>query len=127
VPGYGCEDHFLEQDTIEHSWEVLAVRLLAPSPCTSQPAPAPVNFARVAKLGGALCSRAQELLRGRHTHGIVCDVGLPVMHRGAPARTFARNGLAVLAPGKGALGLLPLDLGLEVCPLVPLPGVGWPS
>lgn len=25
VPGYGCEDHFLEQDTIEHSWECIAV------------------------------------------------------------------------------------------------------
>lgn len=24
IPGYGCEDHFLEDDTIEHSWEVLA-------------------------------------------------------------------------------------------------------
>lgn len=47
IPGYGCEDHFLEQDTIEHSWECLA-----------------------------------ELLRGGHTDGIVCDVGMPVMHRG---------------------------------------------
>ena len=24
IPGYGCEDHFLEVDTIEHSWECLA-------------------------------------------------------------------------------------------------------
>ncbi|GFR45624.1 hypothetical protein Agub_g7031, partial [Astrephomene gubernaculifera] len=24
VPGYGCEDHFLELDTVSHSWEVLA-------------------------------------------------------------------------------------------------------
>lgn len=23
VPGYGCEDHFLEADTVNHSWEVL--------------------------------------------------------------------------------------------------------
>lgn len=23
IPGYGCEDHFLEYDTVEHSWEVL--------------------------------------------------------------------------------------------------------
>ncbi|KRX03657.1 Carbon-nitrogen hydrolase [Pseudocohnilembus persalinus] len=23
IPGYGCEDHFLEMDTISHSWEVL--------------------------------------------------------------------------------------------------------
>jgi hypothetical protein len=26
VPGYGCEDHFLELDTVEHSWECIAVR-----------------------------------------------------------------------------------------------------
>lgn len=24
IPGYGCEDHFLEIDTVNHSWEVLA-------------------------------------------------------------------------------------------------------
>jgi NAD+ synthase (glutamine-hydrolysing) len=24
IPGYGCEDHFHEQDTIDHSWECLA-------------------------------------------------------------------------------------------------------
>ena len=24
LPGYGCEDHFLELDTTEHSWECLA-------------------------------------------------------------------------------------------------------
>lgn len=27
IPGYGCEDHFLEEDTTQHSWEVL-VKLL---------------------------------------------------------------------------------------------------
>lgn len=25
ICGYGCEDHFNELDTVEHSWEVLAV------------------------------------------------------------------------------------------------------
>ena len=24
IPGYGCEDHFAENDTLEHSWELLA-------------------------------------------------------------------------------------------------------
>lgn len=24
IPGYNCEDHFYEPDTLEHSWEVLA-------------------------------------------------------------------------------------------------------
>nr|KAJ3421971.1 glutamine-dependent NAD(+) synthetase [Polyrhizophydium stewartii] len=31
VPGYGCNDHFLEADTVEHSWEVLAALLSDPS------------------------------------------------------------------------------------------------
>jgi NAD+ synthase (glutamine-hydrolysing) len=47
IPGYGCEDAFLEGDTLRHSWECLA-----------------------------------EILRGDLTDGIVCDVGMPVMHRG---------------------------------------------
>ena len=44
MPGYGCEDHFAENDTLEHSWECLA-----------------------------------ELIRGGHSAGIVCDLGMPVM------------------------------------------------
>ena len=23
IPGYGCEDHFFELDTVKHSWDVL--------------------------------------------------------------------------------------------------------
>src|SRR5512143_1406334 len=46
ISGYGCEDAFLEGDTIRHSWEVLA-----------------------------------ELLKGDLTDGILCDIGLPAMHR----------------------------------------------
>ncbi|CAM6096271.1 unnamed protein product [Calypogeia fissa] len=29
IPGYGCEDHFLEHDTCSHSWEALAEILLS--------------------------------------------------------------------------------------------------
>lgn len=47
VPGYGCEDHFYEQDTVTHSWEAAAA-----------------------------------LLAGDATAGCVCDVGMPVTHRG---------------------------------------------
>ncbi|PLW51740.1 hypothetical protein PCASD_00524 [Puccinia coronata f. sp. avenae] len=47
ISGYGCFDHFLEADTVTHSWEVLA-KLLA----------APENL------------------------DILCDVGMPVIHRG---------------------------------------------
>lgn len=62
VPGYGCEDHFLEQDTIEHSWECIA-----------------------------------EILEGDTTCGILCDVGMPVMHRGARynCRVFLLNNAVV--------------------------------
>ena len=28
IPGYNCEDHFYEQDTLNHSWEVLAELLV---------------------------------------------------------------------------------------------------
>lgn len=46
IPGYGCEDAFLEGDTMRHSWEVVA-----------------------------------DLLQGDLTEGIICDVGMPVMHK----------------------------------------------
>ena len=47
VCGYGCEDHFLENDTVRHSWQSVA-----------------------------------RLLAGDLTVGIVCDVGLPLLHNG---------------------------------------------
>ncbi|EGG06751.1 uncharacterized protein MELLADRAFT_116454 [Melampsora larici-populina 98AG31] len=46
IPGYGCFDHFLESDTVTHSWEVLAKLLVHPD-----------------------------------TLEILCDVGMPVMHK----------------------------------------------
>ncbi|KAG2110672.1 uncharacterized protein F5147DRAFT_689597 [Suillus discolor] len=46
IPGYGCYDHFLEGDTILHSWEVLA-----------------------------------KILAGDDTMGIICDIGMPVVHK----------------------------------------------
>lgn len=47
IPGYMCEDHFLEMDTFHHSWDGLA-----------------------------------DLLQDDTTHGILCDIGMPVLHRG---------------------------------------------
>lgn len=46
IPGYGCLDHFLEGDTVLHSWEVLA-----------------------------------KILSSEETMGIVCDLGMPVVHK----------------------------------------------
>lgn len=46
IPGYGCNDHFLESDTLLHSLQVLALLLKSPV-----------------------------------TKDIICDVGMPIMHR----------------------------------------------
>ncbi|PAV20178.1 glutamine-dependent NAD synthetase with GAT domain-containing [Pyrrhoderma noxium] len=46
IPGYGCLDHFLEGDTVLHSWEILA-----------------------------------KLLQSEVTSDILCDVGMPVVHK----------------------------------------------
>jgi len=46
ITGYGCEDHFLEQDTFMHAWDSFA-----------------------------------KLLTTDLTDGILCDIGMPVMHR----------------------------------------------
>lgn len=46
IPGYGCNDHFLESDTLLHSFQVLALLLKSPI-----------------------------------TKDMICDVGMPVMHR----------------------------------------------
>ncbi len=63
IPGYGCEDHFLEGDTFLHSWECLA-----------------------------------EILRGNLTTDILCDIGMPVMHKNVRynCRIFALNGKILL-------------------------------
>lgn len=58
IPGYGCEDHFLEIDTVIFSWDCLA-----------------------------------ELLSDDLTDDILCDVGLPAIHRGVTynCRAFCLN------------------------------------
>ena len=63
IPGYGCEDHFYEGDTLLHSWQALA-----------------------------------ELLRGDLTHGILCDIGMPVLHQNVRynCRILARDGQILL-------------------------------
>eukprot|EP00192_Tetraselmis_astigmatica_P007759 CAMPEP_0117672142 /NCGR_PEP_ID=MMETSP0804-20121206/13736_1 /TAXON_ID=1074897 /ORGANISM="Tetraselmis astigmatica, Strain CCMP880" /LENGTH=695 /DNA_ID=CAMNT_0005480703 /DNA_START=32 /DNA_END=2119 /DNA_ORIENTATION=- len=63
LPGYGCEDHFIEQDTVEHSWECLL-----------------------------------EIMKGGYTADIVCDIGMPVIHRGVRynCRVFVLNSRILL-------------------------------
>jgi NAD+ synthase (glutamine-hydrolysing) len=58
VPGYGCEDHFLEADTFTHCWESVIA-----------------------------------LLSDDTTDGIICDIGMPVLHRGVRynCRLFCLN------------------------------------
>jgi len=63
ISGYSCEDHFLELDTLRHSWESLA-----------------------------------RILKGGHTDGILCDIGMPVMHKNVRynCRVFVLNGEILL-------------------------------
>ena len=63
ITGYSCEDHFLELDTLRHSWESLAC-----------------------------------ILKGGHTDGILCDIGMPVMHKNVRynCRVFVLNGKVLL-------------------------------
>eukprot|EP00308_Calcidiscus_leptoporus_P012045 CAMPEP_0119398570 /NCGR_PEP_ID=MMETSP1334-20130426/140909_1 /TAXON_ID=127549 /ORGANISM="Calcidiscus leptoporus, Strain RCC1130" /LENGTH=743 /DNA_ID=CAMNT_0007422437 /DNA_START=11 /DNA_END=2242 /DNA_ORIENTATION=+ len=63
VPGYGCEDHFYEDDTQLHCWQSV-----------------------------------RALLDGPLTDDILCDVGMPVMHRNVRynCRVFLLNRRVVL-------------------------------
>jgi NAD+ synthase (glutamine-hydrolysing) len=66
IPGYGCEDHFLEPDTVDHSWEVL----------------------------GEILKRATAVDVDKDFVDIVIDIGMPVIHRGVRynCRVFVLNG-----------------------------------
>ena len=70
VPGYGCNDHFLESDTLLHSFQVLALLLKSPV-----------------------------------TKDIICDVGMPVMHRNVRynCRVIFLNGKILLIRPKMTL------------------------
>ncbi len=63
IPGYGCEDAFLEDDTFLHSWECLA-----------------------------------EILKSGLTDEIICDTGMPVMHKNVRynCRVIVLNGKILL-------------------------------
>ena len=64
--GYGCNDHFLEEDTYVHCWEVI-----------------------------------EELLSDDLTNGILCDIGMPVIHR------YGRYNCRVLLQDRKVLGIRP--------------------
>ncbi|RMX40415.1 hypothetical protein pdam_00009478 [Pocillopora damicornis] len=70
IPGYGCNDHFLESDTLLHSFQVLALLLKSPV-----------------------------------TKDIICDVGMPVMHRNVRynCRVIFLNGKILLIRPKMTL------------------------
>ncbi|MGB1253879.1 MAG: NAD(+) synthase [Candidatus Promineifilaceae bacterium] len=63
IPGYGCADHFYENDTIRHSWEAMA-----------------------------------QILDSDLTNGILCDFGMPIMHRNVRynCRVFVLDGKVLL-------------------------------
>ena len=70
ITGYSCEDHFLELDTLRHSWESLAC-----------------------------------ILKGGYTDGILCDIGMPVMHKNVRynCRVFVLDGKLLLIRPKMVL------------------------
>ena len=70
ITGYSCEDHFLELDTLRHSWESLAC-----------------------------------ILKGGYTEGILCDIGMPVMHKNVRynCRIFVLDGKLLLIRPKMVL------------------------
>ena len=70
ITGYSCEDHFLELDTLRHSWESLA-----------------------------------HILKGGYTDGILCDIGMPVMHKNVRynCRVFVLDGKLLLIRPKMVL------------------------
>ena len=70
ITGYSCEDHFLELDTLLHSWESLAC-----------------------------------ILKSGRTDGILCDIGMPVMHKNVRynCRVFVLDGKLLLIRPKMAL------------------------
>ena len=70
ISGYSCEDHFLEEDTLRHSWETLA-----------------------------------QIIIGGHTDGILCDIGMPVMHKSVRynCRVFVCDGKILLIRPKKTL------------------------
>lgn len=67
ITGYGCEDHFLELDTVNHSWEVLAQI---------------ISF----KLGKNVNNESNLISDNSRdqylTEDILCDIGMPVVHNG---------------------------------------------
>ncbi len=141
IPGYGCEDHFIEHDTVEHSWVGALDVPQHPQrsthhrldghrrPLDQPPEPPPHRFApRMSKscpqlglLPPRLRCRPQEcvaeLIRGGHTDGIVCDVGMPVIHRGV--RYNCRCGdPGLLCPGRDRVMMWPCA-GLQRWPPTP--------
>jgi hypothetical protein len=90
IPGYGCEDHFSENDTVEHCWECLQVRgrrgsAAARAACRGSPQFGPLRPAAPALDAPGCCPPPhplQELVEGGYSEGMLVDVGMPVIHRG---------------------------------------------
>ncbi|CAJ1937208.1 unnamed protein product [Sphenostylis stenocarpa] len=74
IPGYGCEDHFLELDTVNHSWECLKDLLLGDW------------------TDGILCSFGMPIIKGseRYNCQVLCLNGKIIMIR--PKMCLANDG-----------------------------------
>ncbi|CAI5936085.1 unnamed protein product [Closterium sp. NIES-65] len=103
ITGYGCEDHFLEHDTCQHAYATLSIPLTeSRHPCPPCHVASVIDLPSSAEpwecLAAALqpassvtsgCQRSTAaweclaaIIASGATAGILCDIGLPVEHRG---------------------------------------------
>lgn len=74
IPGYGCEDHFIEHDTVEHSWVRHACTSSAPTlPAAAGPSPTKTSAA-------ATCPGAPGLPRRPVVCCLLPGGDLPILH-----------------------------------------------
>lgn len=102
LSGYGCEDHFLEQDTFFHSWNSLAQILSGDL----------TDRTSHIRSFGFPCNDVMYLLSD-----IICDVGMPVLHRGIRynCRVILLNRRIVLIRPKVILYQLSILLPRSYC------------
>lgn len=83
ISGYGCEDHFLELDTINHSWDVIA---------------SIISY----KLNEDIEDTIEE---NYLTYNIICDIGMPVIYQGViyNCRVIIYNSKIILIRPKMAM------------------------
>ena len=101
ITGYGCEDHFLEDDTFRHSWEARQFTVRRPRALTAHlHVPGPRRDPLLRHHRGLMASLPLAMFCARlltpccSCQGIVCDFGMPVLYQGVRynCRVLCHNG-----------------------------------